>query len=413
MRAIIGSYREPNVVSIRLIVGIALLARDTESTRLSMTVDWIWQHDEWPNFCWQDRQLLPKLRQVHRNLGLLQGLHLSAHNTTLAHQTHALDTLLANVVASSAIENQQLNSQSLRASLACRLGIVEQSPYPTSVRSEGLAAMIVDAISNDEQLTLERLLQWHRWLFPADDRRSHQIRVGQLRGDEPIQVISGARDRLIVHFEAPPREGLEQELATFIDWFNTSFDDPCLDPLLRAAICQLWFVTLHPFDDGNGRIARALTDLALSQADNQSIILYAMSTVIFEHRADYYRALEQTQRGGVDVTEWLVWFLDTLNVTLEQAQQSCTHALGRNRFWQLHANDQLCLEQVMILNHLLGGYTQDGLPYISASQYQKIAQVSKSTATRHLTDLLEKNCLEKGASGGGRSTRYRLKLTNH
>lgn len=413
MRAIIGSYREPNVVSIRLIFGIALLARDTKSARLSMTVDWIWQHENWPHFCWQDRQLLPKLRQVHRNLGLLQGLHLSAHNTTLAHQTHALDTLLANVVASSAIENQQLNSQSLRASLACRLGIVEQSPYPTSVRSEGLAAMIVDAISNDEQLTLERLLQWHRWLFPADDRRSHQIRVGQLRGDEPMQVISGARDRLIVHFEAPPREGLEQELATFIDWFNTSFDDPCLDPLLRAAICQLWFVTLHPFDDGNGRIARALTDLALSQADNQSIILYAMSTVIFEHRADYYRALEQTQRGGVDVTEWLVWFLDTLNVTLEQAQQSCTHALGRNRFWQLHANDQLCLEQVMILNHLLGGYTQDGLPYISASQYQKIAQVSKSTATRHLTDLLEKNCLEKGASGGGRSTRYRLKLTNH
>lgn len=412
MRAIIGSYREPNVVSIRLIVGIALLARDTESTRLSMTVDWIWQHDEWPNFCWQDRQLLPKLRQVHRNLGLLQGLHLSAHNTTLAHQTHALDTLLANVVASSAIENQQLNSQSLRASLACRLGIVEQSPYPTSVRSEGLAAMIVDAISNDEQLTLERLLQWHRWLFPADDRRSHQIRVGQLRGDEPMQVISGARDRLIVHFEAPPREGLEQELATFIDWFNTSFDDPCLDPLLRAAICQLWFVTLHPFDDGNGRIARALTDLALSQADNQSIILYAMSTVIFEHRTDYYSALEQAQRGGLDVTAWLVWFLDTLNVTLEQAQQAITCTLVNSRFWQQHASDQLFTEQIQILNHLLNGYTQGGLPYISASQYQKIAQVSKSTATRHLTDLLEKKCLEKEPGGGGRNTRYRLKLTH-
>ncbi|WP_338611078.1 Fic family protein [Aeromonas enteropelogenes] len=311
MTAIIGSYLEPNVVSIRLICGIALLARDTESTRLSMAANWIWQHEDWPHFCWQDKQLLPRLRQVHRNLGLLQGLHLSAHNTTLAHQTHALDTLLANVVASSAIENQQLNSQSLRASLACRLGIVEQSPYPTSVRSEGLAAMIVDAISSDEQLTLERLLQWHRWLFPADDRRSHQIRVGQLRGDEPMQVISGARDRLIVHFEAPPREGLEQELATFIDWFNTSFDDPCLDPLLRAAICHLWFVTLHPFDDGNGRITRALTDLALSQADNQSISLYAMPTVIFERRADYYRALEQAQRGGLDVTAWLVWFLDT------------------------------------------------------------------------------------------------------
>ncbi|MBA2076769.1 Fic family protein [Aeromonas veronii] len=375
-----------------------------------MAADWIWQHEDWPHFCWQDKQLLPRLRLAHRNLGLLQGLHLSAHSTTLAHQTHALDTLLANIVASSAIENQQLNAQSLRASLACRLGIVEQSHYPTSVRSEGLAAMIVDAISSDEQLTLERLLQWHRWLFPADDRRSHQIRVGQLRGDEPMQVISGARDRLIVHFEAPPREGLGQALATFIDWFNTSFDDPCLDPLLRAAICQLWFVTLHPFDDGNGRISRALTDLALSQADNQSISLYAISTVIFERRADYYRALEQTQRGGLDITPWLVWFLDTLNVTLEQAQQSCTQTLARQRFWQQHANDQLCPEQVMILNYLIGSDDDRCLQSISASQYQIIAQVSKSTATRHLTDLLEKNCLEK-EPGGGRNTRYRLKLT--
>ncbi|WP_236761075.1 Fic family protein [Aeromonas veronii] len=272
--------------------------------------------------------------------------------------------------------------------------------------------MIVDAISSDELLTLERLLQWHRWLFPADDRRLHQIRVGQQRGDEPMQVISGARDRLIVHFEAPPREALGQALATFIDWFRTSLDDPCLHPLLRAAICHLWFVTLHPFDDGNERITRALTDLALSQADNQSISLYAMPTVIFECRAAYYRALEQTQRGGLDITPWLAWFLDTLNVTLEQAQQSCPHTLARNRFWLRHASDQLCPEQVMILNHLLGSDDR-GLQSISASQYQIFAQVSKSTATRHLTDLLEKNCLEKEPGGGGRNTRYRLKLTNH
>ncbi|MGE6167108.1 Fic family protein [Aeromonas rivipollensis] len=378
-----------------------------------MTEDWIWQHEDWPHFCWQERLLLPRLRLAHRNLGLLQGLHLSAHSTTQAHQTHALDTLLANVIASSAIENQRLNTQSVRTSLARHLGISEQTPYPTSDRSDGLAAMIVDAIYNtDEQLTLERLLQWHRWLFPADDRRLHQIRVGQLRGDEPMQVISGARDRRTVHFEAPPRGGIEQELATFIDWFRTSLDDPCLDPLLRAAISHIWFVTLHPFDDGNGRITRALTDLALSQADNQSISLYAMSVVIFEQQADYYRALEQTQRGDVDVTEWLVWFLDTLNVTLEQAQQSCTHALARNRFWLLHASDQLCPEQVMILNHLLGSDDRC-LQSISASQYQIFAQVSKSTATRHLTDLLEKNCLEKEPGGGGRNTRYRLKLTNH
>lgn len=377
-----------------------------------MAADWIWQHDEWPNFCWQDRQLQPRLRQVHRNLGLLQGLHSSVHSTTVAHQTHVLDTLLANLIASSAIENQRLNGQSLRTSLARHLDISEQAPYPTSDRSDGLAAMIVDAIYNtDEQLTLERLLQWHRWLFPADDRRLHQIRVGQLRGDEPMQVISGARERLTVHFEAPPREGLEQELATFIDWFRTSLDDPCLDPLLRAAICHIWFVTLHPFDDGNGRITRALTDLALSLADNQSISMYAMSTVIFERRADYYRALEQTQRGGLDITPWLAWFLDTLNVTLEQAQQSCTKFLVRNRFWQKHASDQLCPEQVMILHHMLDTDDEHCLQSISAGQYQAIAQVSKATATRHLADLLEKNCLEK-ISAGGRSTRYRLLLTN-
>ncbi|ATV00048.1 cell filamentation protein Fic [Aeromonas salmonicida] len=377
-----------------------------------MAADWIWQHDEWPHFCWQDKPLLPRLRMVYRNLGLLQGLHLSAHSTKLAHQSHVLDTLLANLIASSAIENQRLNGQSLRTSLARHLDISEQAPYPTSDRSDGLAAMIVDAIYNtDEQLTLERLLQWHRWLFPADDRRLHQIRVGQLRGDEPMQVISGARDRLIVHFEAPPREGLGQALATFIDWFRTSLDDPCLDPLLRAAICHLWFVTLHPFDDGNGRITRALTDLALSQADNQSISLYAMSVVIFEQQADYYRALEQTQRGGLDITPWLVWFLDTLNVTLEQAQQSCTHTLARNRFWLRHASDQLCPEQVMILHHMLDTDDVHSLQSISAGQYQAIAQVSKATATRHLSDLLEKNCLEK-ISAGGRSTRYRLLLTN-
>ncbi|MBP0601121.1 Fic family protein [Aeromonas sanarellii] len=377
-----------------------------------MAANWIWQHDEWPNFCWQDKPLLPRLRMVYRNLGLLQGLHLSAHSTKLAHQSHVLDTLLANLIASSAIENQRLNGQSLRTSLARHLDISEQAPYPTSDRSDGLAAMIVDAIYNtDEQLTLERLLQWHRWLFPADDRRSHQIRVGQLRGDEPMQVISGARDRLIVHFEAPPRERLGQALATFIDWFRTSLDDPCLDPLLRAAICHLWFVTLHPFDDGNGRITRALTDLALSQADNQSISLYAMSVVIFEQQADYYRALEQTQRGGLDITPWLVWFLDTLNVTLEQAQQSCTHTLARNRFWLRHASDQLCPEQVMILHHMLDTDDVHSLQSISAGQYQAIAQVSKATATRHLADLLEKNCLEK-ISAGGRSTRYRLLLTN-
>ena len=376
-----------------------------------MTAHWIWQQQGWPHFCWQDEPLQSRLRAAQRNLGLLLGTH-SAQGST---QAQALDTLLANILASSAIEDERLNAQSVRSSLARRLalsqeGVSEEQPYPISDRSEGLAAMMLDAIDNRHQpLTLERLLQWHHWLFPAEDWTLQRVHVGQLRGEEPMQVVSGRLDRPTVHFEAPPRQGLEQALAAFINWFNTSLNDTSQDPLLRAAICHLWFVTLHPFDDGNGRITRALTDLALSQADSQCIRLYAMSVAILEQRADYYRVLEQTQKGGLDITAWLVWFLDTLNATLEQAQQAITRTLAKSRFWQQHGSDPLSAEQIKVLNRLLDGGENGFLQGISASQYQKVAKVSKATATRHLADLLEKGCLEK-LPGGGRNTRYKIKM---
>lgn len=374
-----------------------------------MTANWIWQQQGWPHFCWQNEPLQPRLRAAQRNLGLLLGTH-SAHGSTLAQQDQALDTLLANILASSAIENERLNAQSVRSSLARRLGVSEEQPYPISDRSEGLAAMMLDAIDNRHQpLTLERLLQWHQWLFPATDWTVQRVRVGQLRGEEPMQVVSGRLDRPTVHFEAPPRQGLEQALAAFIDWFNISQNDAGQDPLLRAAICHLWFVTLHPFDDGNGRITRALTDLALSQADSQSIRLYAMSVAILEQRADYYRVLEQTQKGGLDITTWLVWFLDTLNATLEQAQQAITRTLAKSRFWQQHGSEPLSAEQIKVLNRLLDGGENGFSLGISASQYQKVTKVSKATATRHLADLLEKGCIEK-LPGGGRNTRYQVKI---
>ena len=374
-----------------------------------MTAHWIWQQQGWPHFCWQNEPLQPRLRAAQRNLGLLLGTH-SAHGSTLAQQDQALDTLLANILASSAIEDERLNAQSVRSSLARRLGVSEEQPYPISDRSEGLAAMMLDAIDNRHQpLTLERLLQWHQWLFPATDWTVQRVRVGQLRGEEPMQVVSGRLDRPTVHFEAPPRQGLEQALAAFIDWFNISQNDAGQDPLLRAAICHLWFVTLHPFDDGNGRITRALTDLALSQADSQSIRLYAMSVAILEQRADYYRVLEQTQKGGLDITAWLVWFLDTLNATLEQAQQAITRTLAKSQFWQRHGSEPLSTEQIKVLNRLLDGGENGFLQGISASQYQKVAKVSKATATRHLADLLEKGCIEK-LPGGGRNTCYQIKM---
>lgn len=369
-----------------------------------MNTHWIWQQADWPHFHWQDAVLLPRLRHLQQQRGLLLG-RASLHPDS---ESQTLDTLLSNILSSSAIEEERVNVQSVRSSLARRLGVTEEQPRPVSDRSEGLAAMMLDAINNRSQpLTMERLYQWHHWLFPADEWTVQRLSVGMLRGSEPMQVVSGRIDRPTVHFEAPPRDGLEPQLAQFIAWFNQSQQDVMLDPLLRAAICHLWFVTLHPFDDGNGRITRALTDLALAQADSQSIRLYAMSPAILAHRADYYRILEQTQKGDTDITRWLVWFLDILDESLQQAMSVIDRTQIKARFWLRYQGKGLSQEQVKVLNRLLDGGEQGFAQGISASQYQKVAKVSKATATRHLADLVEKGCLYR-LEGGGRSTRYQV-----
>lgn len=228
-----------------------------------------------------------------------------------------------------------------------------------------------------------------------------------------MQVVSGRIDRPVVHFEAPGREGLEQKLDDFFYWFNSSRADPTLDPLIRAGIAHFWFVTLHPFDDGNGRLTRAITDLAMAQGEHQAIRFYAMSASILARRQDYYRILEATQRGGLNITEWLVWFLQTLLHTLEQAMQRIERVLAKARFWQAHRDDGLSAEQIKVLNRLMNGDLLAEKPDsgfadgISAGQYQAVAKVSKATATRHLADLLAKGCLLK-LPGGGRSTRYQI-----
>jgi len=305
---------------------------------------WIWQQADWPHFRWQDSEILPRLRHVQRRLGILLGSH-----SRLGNSDQTLDRLLANIIASSAIEGERLNAQSVRSSLARRLGGSQTQSYPVSDRSEGLVAMMLDAIDNHEQpLTIERLYQWHRWLVPVSEWSVQPVNVGQLRGDEPMQVVSGRVDRPIVHFEAPPRAALDDQLAEFILWFNQTQHDPTIDPLLRAAISHFWFVTLHPFDDGNGRLTRALTDLALSQADSHSIRLYAMSVAILERRADYYRALESAQKGSLDITSWLCWFLDTLHHSLDLALQGIARSLARTNFWLRHNHDCLTSTPVNI-----------------------------------------------------------------
>jgi len=366
---------------------------------------WIWQQINWPNFTWQTDALAPQLRACAHAQGRLLGMLGAVGSDTQVQSS--LDAMLQNIVTSSAIEGEQLNVGSVRSSLARRLGLNEAGR--TTARSEGLAELLIDATQEcQSSLDLPRLLNWHCWLFPVDESLSARpLRIGELRGEEPMQVVSGRIDQPTVHFEAPPRDGLDQQLTDFLAWFENSRNDADLDPLLRAGVAHFWFVTLHPFDDGNGRLTRAITDMALAQSDQQAIRFYAMSASILDDRAGYYRILEASQKGTLDITVWLQWFLGTLLKSLEQALTRIDRVLAKARFWQAHRGHALSAEQIKVLNRLLDGGERGFENGISAAQYQAVAKVSKATATRHLGDLLEKGCIVR-LPGGGRSTRYQV-----
>ena len=379
--------------------------------------NWIWQHPEWPRLTWQADAVAPLLREATLAQGALLG-RARGSNADLQIE-FTLDAMLQNIVNSSAIEGETLNVESVRSSLARRLGLEEQGK--AEARSEGLARIMWDATNNLEAALDEaRLKQWHAWLF-ADEAGflGRKIHIGDWRGHEPMQVVSGRVDKPKVHFEAPPRNGLEARISDFLAWFQASRKSSDFDPMLRAAIAHFWFVTLHPFDDGNGRLTRALTDLALAQGEPQSIRFYAMSAAILADRKGYYQQLESAQKlaaydlnkqEALDITNWISWFLKTLTQSIQSAQTKIDRVLAKSRFWQTHREQGLSAEQVKVLNRLLDGNTllREGFPDgISAAQYQAVAKVSKATATRHLADLLEKGCLIR-LPGGGRSTRYQI-----
>ena len=384
---------------------------------------WIWQHPDWPQFTWQADALAVRLRQVTLAQGALLGRAQGSEPALRAEFT--LDAQLQNIVDSSAIEGETLNVGSLRSSIARRLGLNAPDQALREARGEGLAQIMWDATDRlDAPLTEDRLRQWHAWLFAGDDALiDRQIRIGAWRGAETMQVVSGRADRPTVHFEAPPRDGLEARIVEFVSWFNASRSDATLDPLLRAAIAHFWFITLHPFDDGNGRLTRALTDLALAQGEQQSIRFYAMSAAILADRQGYYAQLEAAQKmtaaklasgvashAALDLTPWLEWFLATLLHAIDAASAQIDRVLDKSRFWQQQRTQGLGPEQVKVLNRLLDGDQpgRGGFALgISAAQYQAVAQVSKATATRHLADLLARGCLTR-LPGGGRSTRYQI-----
>jgi len=372
-------------------------------------LQWIWQQPSWPALSWNSDVLAARLREVAQLHGRLLGK--LEHATKEADVASVLDAQLQNIIQSSAIEGEHLNAESVRSSLAKRLGVEEAGLTKVTAQTEGLADLLLDATQHyDEPLTLERLFQWHHYVFPGGANSAYSeatINVGELRGDDLMQVVSGPDHKRKVHFQAPPREGLEGQLSDFLTWLNTSRSDTTLDPILRAEKAHLWFVTIHPFDDGNGRLARAVSDYALAQGEYQSIRYYAMASSIMENRNGYYDVLERTQKGDGDITGWMVWFVDTLIATLNTALMRIDVVLQKARFWQLHGQAGLKPEQIKVLNRLLDAGPEGFEGYLSAAKYQRITKVSKATATRHIKELLEKNCITQ-LEGGGRSTRYDL-----
>ncbi len=362
---------------------------------------WIWQADDWPRWRYDLPALAGKLVEVGRAEGILIG-RLTGAGLPLQDQI-VLSATTEDVVRTSAIEGEILDPFSVRSSIARHLGMDVGAVAPVDRRVEGIVSMVLDATTRcRDPLTAERLWQWHTALFPPERSTSDGIAVGRWRDDTlgPMQVISNPFGRRRVHFQAPPADRLPTDMARFLDWANRDTNEP---GVLKAALAHLWFVTLHPFDDGNGRMARAIGDLFLARADGRPQRCYSMSAGIQRRRRDYYHILEQTQRGTLDVTSWLSWFLDTLSDAMIGAQSVVDSALHKASWWQRWGGTSLNVRQVLLLNRLLDGFEGK----LTSSKWAIIAKCSPDTALRDITQLIDLGMLRRSQSGG-RSTSYEL-----
>jgi len=362
---------------------------------------YIWQADDWPQWRYDLSALTGPLTDVSRAQGLLLG-RLADVGMALRDQA-SLAALTEDVVKTSEIEGEVLNVQSVRSSIARRMGVDIGAVAPVDRHVEGVVEMVLDATTRaSAPLTAERLFGWHAALFPTGYSGMTRIAVGQWRTDAegPMQVVSGHMGRRKVHFQAPSAEVLTAETDRFLAWANAETGEPML---IKAGLAHLWFVTLHPFDDGNGRIARAVGDLFLARADGSPQRFYSLSAQIQRERKDYYEVLERTQKGTVDVTGWLSWFLGTLGRAIVSSQTTLDAVLVKARFWQRWAGQSLNERQVKLLNRLLDGF--DGK--LTSSKWAVIAKCSPDTALRDITHLLDLGVLRK-TPGGGRSRGYEL-----
>lgn len=364
-------------------------------------MSYIHQLKDWPQFAWDSAKLLPVLGHVRGMQGKLIG-KMAALGFDLK-QDAFLETLTLDVLKSTEIEGEFLQPDQVRSSIARHLGMNIAGLVPSDRDVDGVVEMVLDATRNYKKpLTAERLYGWHAALFPTGRSGMYKIKAGQWRKDEtgPMQVVSGSMGKERVHFQAPDAGALETEMRVFFEWFNGA---QLIDPVLKAGVAHIWFITIHPFDDGNGRIARAIADLQLSKAEDNLQRFYSMSAQIRLERNGYYEILEKTQRANMDITEWLLWFLQCMAAALQATEATLETILTKARFWEKHATTIFNERQVLLLNKLLGAFEGK----LTSSKWAKMAKCSQDTALRDILDLLNKGVLLKAAAGG-RSTGYLL-----
>ena len=362
---------------------------------------YIWERPDWPTLTWRDGSIATPLAAVRHDQGRLIG-RMESLGFKLREEA-VLQTLTQDVLKTSEIEGEALDATQVRSSLARRLGIDIGALPPTDRNVDGIVEVMLDATRNySAPLTAERLFGWHAALFPTGRSGMTRIRVGDWRDDSsgPMQVVSGPIGRERVHFAAPPADRVEAEMGAFLTWFNASLST---DPVIKAALAHLWFVTIHPFEDGNGRIARAIADLALARSEGSPQRFYSMSAQIRIERSDYYDELERTQKGATDVTDWLTWFLACLGRAIHGADGVLAAVIAKAQFWERAATLALNERQIKILNRLLDGFEGK----MTSSKWATIAKCSQDTANRDIAALLEQGLLRKGEAGG-RSTSYEL-----
>lgn len=370
-------------------------------------ITYIHEYPDWTEWEWSDKKLLPLVSRVRILQGRLLGKLL-----TLGFDLNVeaqLDAVTLEIVKTSEIEGESLNNEQVRSSVAWHLG-VDDGSMPTATREiDAVVEMMLNATYQYKRpLLLDDLMGWYRALFPDGYSGLYRIKAGSVRDDSqgPMQVVSGGYGREQVHFVAPSADKLSDELDKFLSWFNTSPNEQDnIDLVIKAGIAHLWFVTIHPFDDGNGRLTRAITERVLAQSDDSGQRFYSMSAQILKQRNDYYKILERTQKGDTDITDWLCWFLQTLEQALITAQTTTDEIIHKASFWQTHRQHALNTRQVAMLNTLL----TDFYGKLTTKKWAVMTKCSIDTALRDINDLIEKGMLKK-SEASGRSTSYEVAL---